>query len=53
MNEKDIDAVEHIIRQFLSIDEQKELFVGFSNVNDILRENEKLHKMLDCGEDWR
>ena len=53
MNEKDIDAVEHIIRQFLSIDEQKELFVRFKHVNDIVRENEKLHKMVDCGEDWR
>lgn len=53
MNERDIDAVEHIIRQFLSIDEQKELFTRFKHVADILRENEKLNKMLDNGEDWR
>lgn len=46
MNEKDIDVVEHIIEQFLSIDEQKELFMRFKHVADIACENEKLHEML-------
>lgn len=53
MNEKDIDALEHIIRSFLSIDEQKQLFMRFKEVMDVLVENEKLNKMLDNGEDWR
>ena len=53
MNDKDIQAIEHIIRQMLTIDEQKQLFMRFKDVMDVLEENERLNKMLDNGEDWR
>lgn len=53
MNEKDIQAIEYIIRQLLTTDDQKQLFMRFKDVMDILQENERLNKMLDCGEDWR